>query len=284
MKQLVKLLKDPFLHFFVIGAMLFVTYLWLNPNTLADDSEIVVNADRIEQLRTRFERTWGRAPSYDELTGIIDNFVVEEILYRQALAMGLDSNDSVIRRRLRQKMEFLTMEAIRLEQPSTADLTQYLVQNPGQFQTPARFSFEQIYINTDQPAAHWKAQIDVVQKQLLNGAPATGSNSLIPKRFEETSDHEIDSLFGAGFADGLAKLTLDQWSDPLQSGLGLHIIRLTAYQPARLPTLASVQEAVTREWRNARNLQMKTDLMERLKANYTIVIELEQPHQNEGDS
>ncbi|MCP5016545.1 MAG: hypothetical protein GY938_14960 [Ketobacter sp.] len=279
-----KLLKEPFFHFVVIGALLFVTYLWVNPASMADDAEIVVDAGRIEQLSARFERTWNRKPSEEELKGIIDNFIVEEILYRQALAMGLDSNDSVIRRRLRQKLEFLTMEAISLEEPSEADLQHYLEEKPELFQTAARFSFEQVYINTDQPENNWKAQVDVVKEQLHKGEQVAGSRSVIPVQFEQVTDFEINRIFGNGFAEHLAEVPLDQWSEPLRSGLGVHLVRISAYQSATLPPLAAVQKEVLREWRNSRNQQMKAQLLEQLRTNYTIVIESERRSSQEGRS
>ncbi|RLT99995.1 MAG: peptidyl-prolyl cis-trans isomerase [Ketobacter sp.] len=279
-----KLLKDPFLHFFIIGALLFATYLWINPESMADDTEIVVDAGRIEQLRSRFERTWKRAPSDEELKGLIDNFIVEEILYRQALAMGLDDNDSVIRRRLRQKLEFLTMEAMHIEEPSADELQQYLEQNPELFQTSARFSFEQIYINTDQPIQNWKAQVATIQERLQKGEQVTGSRSLIPQTFELATDFEIDRVFGHGFAASLAKQPLDQWSDPLVSGLGTHFVRINTYQPATTPPLMSVEKEVLREWRNTRNQKMKAELLEQLKAKYNIVIESASQSLVEGKS
>lgn len=280
----VKLLKDPFLHFVVIGALLFVTYLWVNPASMADHREIVVDAGRIEQLIARFERTWNRAPSDEELKGIIDNFIVEEILYRQALTMGLDNNDSVIRRRLRQKLEFLTMEATSLEEPSDTELQQYLEQNPEQFQTAARFSFEQIYIKIDQSKGGIKAQVEIIQERLRKGEQVTGARSLIPERFEQVTDFEVDRIFGNGFAKSLEKLPLDQWSEPLTSGLGTHLVRISAYQPAEIPPLVSVQKEVLREWRNTRNQQMKAQLLEQLRANYTIVIESERLSPQQGGS
>ena len=284
MKLLRPLLKDPFLHFFIIGALLFVSYLWINPTSMADDNEIVVDAGRIEQFRARFERTWNRAPTDAELQGIIDNYIVDEILYRQALSMGLDNNDSVIRRRLRQKLEFLTMEAISLEEPSEADLQQYLEQNPEQFQSAARFSFEQVYINTDQPADQWQSQVAIIQEQLRKGEQVTGSRSLIPASFQQATDFEIDRIFGSGFAASLAKLPLDKWSDPLASGLGVHFVRLSSHQPSTIPPLVSVQKEVLREWRNTRNQQKKAELLEQLKANYSIVIESERRSLSEGRS
>ncbi|MGB1061154.1 MAG: peptidyl-prolyl cis-trans isomerase, partial [Ketobacter sp.] len=219
-----------------------------------------------------------------ELKGIIDNFIVEEILYRQALTMGLDNNDSVIRRRLRQKLEFLTMEATSLEEPSDTELQQYLEQNPEQFQTAARFSFEQIYIKIDQSKGGIKAQVEIIQERLRKGEQVAGARSLIPERFEQVTDFEVDRIFGNGFAKSLEKLPLDQWSEPLTSGLGTHLVRISAYQPAEIPPLVSVQKEVLREWRNTRNQQMKAQLLEQLRANYTIVIESERLSPQQGGS
>ena len=160
----VKLLKDPFLHFVVIGALLFVTYLWVNPASMADHREIVVDAGRIEQLIARFERTWNRAPSDEELKGIIDNFIVEEIHYRQALTMGLDNNDSVIRRRLRQKLEFLTMEAT-------------MAPNPG---SPAQKGPDFRYCCPQNTPRAWKGR-QKIKIQKLSGNPGVKKVDCRPK-------------------------------------------------------------------------------------------------------
>ncbi len=270
---MMRVLREPLLHFLLLGAGLFLVYLWVNPQTLADDSKVVIDQGRVLQLTTRFERTWSREPTAQELQTLIDNFIVEEVLYRQALAMGLDTNDSVIRRRLRQKMEFLAVDAMDLYEPTTEQLQTYLEQHPQRFMRDAVFSFEQIYIHTDRPAEALQRRIQQVQQQLRQGDTVTGTHSLLPSRVEQTPASQVDRSFGSGFAAQLQNLRVNQWSDPIQSGLGVHFVRLRAVQPAALPALADVRDHVRREWQNTKNQQLKTALLEELKSQYTIIIE-----------
>lgn len=267
------LIKEPLLHFLVAGAMLFGLYAWVNPDSTQDSSQILVDSNRIDLLASQFQRSWNRPPTQTELQGLIDNFIVEEILYRQALAMGLDSDDNVIRRRLRQKMEFLTLDTIELKEPSDQELKTFLNDHSDQFQTPAIYSFEQFYIGDVAAEELASGQLKEIQSKLEQGLTVESTPSLLPSLFTDTPAFEIDRQFGQGFAKALQQLPIDQWSPPIQSGLGIHFVRITSYQPPSLPELSAVRSQVIREWQNAENQKLKASLLEKLKASYTIVIE-----------
>lgn len=266
-------LREPLFHFLLIGAALFALYAWVNPGALRDGNTIIVSQSRLEALSARFQRAWNRPPSSEELQQLVDNFIVEEIFYRQALELGLDGNDEVIRRRLRQKMELLMADSAELLKPTDRQLTDFLQQHPDRFERDPVFSFEQVYIGDDIPAQSLQQHIASIQQLLDAGESVKGSPSLLPPQFTEVQAFHVDRQFGQGFAEQLLAQPLNQWSEPLRSGLGLHLVRISARQPARLPTLAEIHAEVKREWQKAKSRQLQTTMLDNLKANYNIVIE-----------
>lgn len=266
-------LKEPLLHFLLIGAALFVLYAWVNPEALRDENTIIVSQSRLQALSDRFQRAWNRPPTEAERQQLVDNYVLEEIFYRQALALGLDSNDEVIRRRLRQKMELLVADSADLLEPTDAQLTDFLHQHPDRFERDPVFSFEQVYIGDEIPARTLQHHIAELQQQLRTGEQVKGSPSLLPRQFTGVQAFHVNRQFGQSFAAQLLALPLNQWSEPLHSGLGLHLVRVTARQPAYLPSLAEIRGEVKREWQKEKSRQLQASMFDNLKANYTIVIE-----------
>ena len=275
LRTLKQWLKEPLLHFILIGAGLFGLYGLVNPEAMQGRDTIIVGQDRIGLLKTRFERTWSRSPSNEELNALIDNFVIEEIFYRQALSMGLDVNDVVIRRRLRQKMELLMDASRDVLMPGDDELVAYMMDHRRQFERPDAFNFEQIFLSTDVSQASLKQRIQNIEQQLSEGGRVQGSLSMLPRQFEQATVMQIDRLFGQGFAEQIENLPLNQWRGPLRSGMGLHFVRVSQYTPAVLPDLAEIRTHVVREWQNAKSAQLKTVMLERLKDGYTIIIEAE---------
>ncbi|MEE2733350.1 MAG: peptidylprolyl isomerase [Pseudomonadota bacterium] len=263
--------KEPILHFLFIGAVLFGLYGWLNPGANSSTGEIRVDQGRIDQLVAQFEKSWQRPPSADELQLLIDDFIVEEIFYRQALSLGLDSNDRVIRRRLRQKMEFLTTEAARFYEATDAELSAYLQRHPDKFESGSQFSFEQVFFKGQEPQL--ATRIQAAEQALRANLPVTGDATLLPGVVPLSPAYDIDSRFGDGFSAQLESLAIGQWSAPIQSEYGVHLVKLLARQAPRLPSLAEIRPTVEREWRNHKNQEVKSAMIERLKSGYSIVVE-----------
>ncbi|MFV8820009.1 peptidyl-prolyl cis-trans isomerase [Haliea sp. E17] len=274
MSSISRILKEPLLHFLAMGALLFVLYAWVNPGQGGGEQTIVVDAGRIALLRAHFERTWNRPPSATEMQALVDNFVVEEIFYRQALELGLDQNDEVIRRRLRQKVEFITADALALYEPSEAELADYLQAHPDKFRHDAVYSFEQLYFSPDHGAGDaLRQRVTAAREALLAGESVSGDTTLLPRAMSAASASQVDRNFGEGFAESLDALTPGEWSQPLASGLGLHLVRLTARQPAYLPQLDAVRAEVQREWQRERNEQAREALVADLKSGYKVIVE-----------
>ena len=267
-------LREPLLHFLIIGAVLFLLFgLARGRGSGEAEDEVVVSAGRIGQLANIFARTWQRPPTREELEGLIDDFVLEEVYYRQAVAMGIDRDDTVIRRRLRQKLEFLTDDAATMAEPTEEELAAYLAANGDALRRPTTYTFEQIYIN---PEAHGEGLEDFVEKQLAalrTGQVPVGGGGLLPPSFEEASSQQVDGSFGTGFAATLDDLSTGKWQGPVESGLGLHLIRLASRTESRLPELSDIRPLVEREWANERRLENRRRMNERLVEAYEVVIE-----------
>ncbi|WP_371377921.1 peptidyl-prolyl cis-trans isomerase [Thalassotalea aquiviva] len=264
-------IREPLFHFLLIGVALFILYSVVNPEQ-GGDKRIVVDDGRINHLSAMFEKNWNRQPSEQELKKIIDDYVLEEIYYRQALEMGIDKNDVMIRRRLRQKMEFFTSAAASMVEPETVELEAYLHQNADKYRTDNRYSFEQIYISTDRSHTKLTTKITQIQKALQQSYMPRGDASLLPNKVDQASAFNVDRSFGKDFSHKLDTLALNEWSEPLTSGLGVHFVKVTARQAGGLPSLQDVQEQVTRDWMYQKTQILRADIERKMLDEYDVIV------------
>ena len=277
--MLKSLAREPLVHFLLLGALLFVLDAWLRPTASAGE-EIVVSEARIRNLAQNFRRTWQRPPTRDELSGLIDSHIREEVLYREALALGLDRDDTIIRRRLRQKVEFITEEAAALAKPSDEELARYLADHADAFSVDPRVSFAQVYLDRARRGAGLEAEVGRLLDR-LNGAgdaldPARVGDGLmlLAPSYENTSQTEIARLFGDGFAQALVAQPTGRWVGPIESGYGVHLVRVDRLMPGGTPALDEVRPLVEREWANARRQELGEAYYEKLRAKYTIRVQM----------
>ena len=271
-------LREPLLHFIVLAAALFALNAWLAPAASNIKGEIRVSAQRVHSLAENFRRTWQRPPTPQELDALVADYVREDVLVREALALGLDRDDTIVRRRLRQKMEFISEEAAGLVQPTDQELTGYLEAHPDAFRSEAVFTFTQVFID---PAKRGKA-VDAEARQLLamlrqkNATDVTTLGdrlTLLDSRYEAIQQRDVAKLFGKGFTDALIEQPTGRWSGPIASGYGLHLVRVDSATRTAMPTLEQVRPVVEREWRNAKRKEVGDALYERLSKQYRIVID-----------
>lgn len=275
-----RLLREPLLHFLLLGAALFLLYARFGDmDTTPSRERILVDEADLSRLSQQFQRTWMRPPTRAELEGLAEDFVKEEILYREALALGLDQDDPVIRRRLRQKMEFLNADLTEL-QPTDTDLEAYLQANPEAFRRPPRFSFRQIFLNPRQSAADARQRANHLMTRLNSGPAldadlgALGDPTLLPSEMDQATTRQVSGAFGADFADALTHAEPGGWSGPYSSAYGLHLVQLTAREPGSLPTLAEVRAAVEREWDHERRQKADAHFYQALRDRYSVEIRL----------
>lgn len=269
-----KLLREPLLHFLLIGAALFAVFEMVNDRSPGNsDNHIVVSAGRIAQLENIFTKTWQRSPTVEELKGLVDDFILEEIYYRQAVAIGIDRDDTVIRRRLRQKFEFLTDDMAAAAIPGVEELASYLAANPDIFMRDTTYTFEQVYINADRPGVDLESKVASKLSALRDGKAVEGDSGLLPTFFNQIPRRAVDSNFGSDFSTRLDLLPLKEWHGPIESGLGLHLIRMGTRGEGTLPELAEIRPIVEREWAHDKRLETRRIINEQLLNDYEVVIE-----------
>lgn len=268
-----KLLKEPLLHFMLIGAGLFGLYAWVNPEEENDAEKIVVSEGRIEQLVSVYQKTWQRPPSENELKAMIDDYVLEEIYYRQAVAMGIDQDDTIIRRRMRQKLEFLTGDVLMSTEVSDADLEKYLSEHPDKFSKDAVYTFEQVYINPQKHEGTIAEYLKQTKAKLVAGEDVASDSYFVAREQKALPAWKVDREFGANFAAKLSELEAQTWSEPLNSGLGVHFIKVTKLEAGTVSKLADVREQVKREWLYDEKLERRRSFNEKFLEQYDVVIE-----------
>lgn len=262
--------RQPLVHFLVAGAAIFALNELRDPPEPAGSNRIVVTVAAVERMAGLWQKTWGRPPSEAELQALVRDYIKEEIYYREALRLGLDVNDTVIRRRLRQKMEFMTDTDAEALDPDKATLQAFYEQNADRYSKSPVFDFEQIYFSAENAD-----RIAPAIKALRSG---TGSQSLgdpisLPAAMTTADESAIARTFGSAFYAGLQSLELDAWSGPVTSGFGQHLVKISRKEPARRLTLDEALRAVENDWRAAQRIASLEAAFEELRAGYEIEIE-----------
>ena len=271
-------LREPLLHFLLIGAALFLLFHFLSGGRSDAPREIVVGEARVEALAENFAKTWMRPPTAQELKGLADDYVAEEVYYREAIAMGLDRDDTVIRRRLRQKMEFISEDVASAVQPTDAQLQQYLEQHADKFVRAPRLTFQQVFFSGEKRGQDASRDAERLLAELQAGrGPANaldaGDPTLLPAAMESASSQEIANTFGSEFAAKVEEAPVGQWAGPFESGYGMHIVRVDQRDPGVMPTLADIRPLVEREWASEQRTRTNRELLDKLLAKYEVRIE-----------
>lgn len=273
-----RILREPLLHFIVLGALLFAVYASVSRGAGASVQDVIVSQSRISHLATMFSRSWRRAPSPAELSDLVDDYVREEILYREARAMGLDNDDPVIRRRLRQKLEFLAEDVAAQRVPTDDELNSLLQNEPERFRTESRYSFRHVFLDPDRHRGRLSEAQEDLRKALTEMSEGTepaeiGDRFLLGLSFSDMPANELTRLFGMNFAEQLARTPAGSWEGPLQSSYGAHFVRVTSREQGRLPLLDEARATLVREWHERERVNSDTEAFARLRSRYRVVIE-----------
>jgi hypothetical protein len=255
MQTFTRLLREPLLHFLAIGLALFTAYALLSSGVNGGDGSerIAVTAAEIGWLKQNFQARWLRPPTETELRGLVDDYVRQEVLYREALAMGLDSNDEVIRRRMVQKIEFMTEDLAAQAQPTEAELQTYFQENLDDYLIPERRSFTHIYFDLDRSGQDAVDRAEQLLAELRAAGVEDIDASVLGDRFMLEHDYQIQSrveverAFGQRFAASLFELSPGEWQGPIASGYGLHLVQVTEVRKGEVPELAAVRDEVLRD-------------------------------------
>jgi peptidyl-prolyl cis-trans isomerase C len=262
-------LGEPLVHFLFGGALVFAFFAWRGEAVDPESRSIIVTVDTAGQLAARFEQTMQRAPTPAEMDGMIRDYIREEVYYREAIRLGLDADDSVIRRRLRSKMEYLARAQAEAAVPRDAELQAWLDMNPPRYAADGQYSFDQIFLGIGPE----EEEPTIVKLRFGNDWQALGKPITLPKRIERAGLVEVERQFGSQFAGALVKLKKDEWSQAIQSGFGYHLVRVREVSAATQPKLADVRQRVENDWRAATAKAREAKAYQLLLDGYDIKIE-----------
>ncbi|MFM5923659.1 MAG: peptidyl-prolyl cis-trans isomerase [Novosphingobium sp.] len=265
-----RLLREPLVHFLIAGTIVFALMAGRTPDL--GERRIVVNERVVGALVSRYYDSFRRMPTKDETDGLIRDWVQDQVYYREALSLGLDQGDEVVVRRMRRKMESMAVAEAETETPTDAELQALIDKDPARYTDDPHTTFEQFYLGADTPENRLQAEHKLVQ--LRKGEPVNGVPAPIPAGFTDASGSEISGTFGDEFTLALRNVAPGPWSGPIASGLGLHLVRVTARKAPEAPVLAKVRQRVENDWRSAAINKAQGDAYARILKGYDVVIEL----------
>lgn len=279
-KTILQLSREPLFHFLLIGAGIYGVYaLYGTSEEGFTENTIVVDADRIDLFIRAWEQRWNRPPTEQELNGLINQFIREDILYREAIAMGLNKDDPITRRRMAQKLEFLTRDIASLKEPVEGELESFFEDNKDQFQDPDLITFSHVFIDPDKrgdatldDAALLLSELQVSGKFDVN-VSGLGDRFMLQNYYPQKTELEIRKQFGSGFATAVMQLEPGLWHGPVLSGYGTHLVYVNALVKAPAPVFVDVQDSVFENWQAQQQEEFNEEFFESLKSRYEIVIE-----------
>ncbi|MBK6288500.1 MAG: peptidyl-prolyl cis-trans isomerase [Gammaproteobacteria bacterium] len=274
---ILKVFRDPLLHFLLLGGALFLLYFSLNDAPIeSNPASIVVDEARMRVIAEQFGRVWMRQPTREEMQQLVEDHVKEEILYREGVALGLDKDDLVIRRRLRQKLEFLYSDLSEVAPASDAQMQAYLDLHQDRYRQPATISFSQVFIRTDDASHDPRARADHLLA-ILNDPQAShdeladaGDTGLLPRQMANESLAGVTRLFGEKLAQQITAAPIARWSGPYVSDYGLHLVQVSEFQPGRVSTLAEVRASVERDLGAERSAEANNRFYQALRKRYDV--------------
>ena len=264
-------LREPFVHFLALGALLFVLHAAVAPSGLADsDKTVRITQGDVRRIAAAWELQWRRPPTENELANLLREHVREEILYREALALGLDRDDSIVRRRLAQKMEFLSQDTATEQEPTEAQLREFFDAHGEQFRTPANATFSHIYFSPDKRGPDVRQDAAQALTRLRAGESIPGDPFMLQSRYAERTEEQIAGLFGQAFAESVFDLPTSSWQGPVESGYGLHLVRVEAKNEARPTSFNGAEADVRAAWFEQARSEANDLLYRRLRQDYSI--------------
>ncbi len=279
-ERIVILIREPLFHFLIIGVLLYCLYgLFANQATNEPDNTITVTAAQIDWLEQTWQKRWNRPPTSKERQGLIDAYVKESIMYRQALAIGLDRDDTIIRRRLAQKLEFLTRDLTEIISPSKEELRTYFDMHQDKYQIPASLSFGHVYFSTDkrqeQTVADAQEALAKLQseKGLTQSFKDMGDPFMLQQYYPDKTEQEILRLFGSEFSQKTFQFPVGQWSGLVESAYGLHVVYVHDHTESTMPNLADIQDRVLQDWVDDKRREVNEKFYASLLSRYEVIVE-----------
>ncbi len=275
----IRLLREPLAQFLLIGLLIFLAYRVFNPGASQTGAsyQIVLTTEDLRQLQDTFAAQWQRAPTSEEMRGLEESKIREEILYREALLLGLDKDDVIIKRRLAQKMQFLAEDIAASHEPSTEELKAWYAKNSSGFALPSRFSFRHLYFSPDRRKHAHDDAIEALAKikgepEESKSAAALADRFMFQDYYADRTPEELEKELGSQFASAIQKLMPRSWQGPVESGYGWHLVFVDSVIPGRIPVFEEVEADVKTAWLAAQKQQAWQKAYEEMRAKYSIVL------------
>jgi len=271
-------LREPLLHFLIVGALMFGAYHWLNRGAAgaAAPRQIVITTDDLLQMRIAWRAQGRPEPTPQQMQGMVETRVREEVLYREALAMGLQTEDVIVKRRLAQKMDFLAEDLSSLREPTPEELRQWFRTQQAEFAMPPRASFRHLFFGFDQRGAHAGDDAAAALAR-IGGKPADaeglpGDAFPLQGSYADRTPEQVAADFGGPFAQSLFAVKPGAWSGPIESGFGWHLVFVEALTPGRVPDFDEIESEVRASWQNKQRAELKRMAYEVMRAKYSVVL------------
>ena len=273
-------LREPLLHFLLIGAALFGIYNFTQTGRTgpAPSTQIQLTLDELAQLALQFQSQWRRQPTGEEFQRLVENKVQEEVLYREALAMGLDKDDTIVRRRMAQKMQFLAEDVAAAREPTTAELRAWYEKNRAAFAQPSRVSFRHLYFSPDRRGARARDEATKAlgslagQPQDAKLAPSLADRFMFQGYYHDRSPEQLGKEFGPQFAQAVVGLPPGAWQGPIESGLGWHLAFVDTVTPGRVPAFEEIEPDVKTAWFAEQKAMAWDKAYKEMRAKYTVLL------------
>jgi peptidyl-prolyl cis-trans isomerase C len=275
-----RLLREPLIHFLLIGALLFAVNRYVQPTSMGAPSskQIQLSLDDLGQLVMLFQSQWRREPTAQELSRLVENKVQEEVLYREGLAMGLDKDDTIVKRRMAQKLQFLAEDVAAAREPNTAELKSWFEKNRNKFALSSRVSFRHLYFSPDRRGTRAR---DDAEKALakLAGQPqdeklaaSLADPFMFQDYYRDRAPDYLGKEFGPQFAQAVAKLAPGSWQGPVESGFGWHLVFVDTVIPGRVPAFEEIEPDVKTAWLGEQKVQAWEKAYKAMRAKYTVLL------------
>ncbi len=275
-----KFLREPLVQFLFLGGLIYLAYALVTPQSEEDNSRtILVSASRVQWMQDSWQKRWNRLPTKQELDGIIQQYIKETVLYNEAIKMGLDKDDGVIRRRLAQQVEFLAKDLVVYTPPAQADLEKYYKEHLDQYKPDVSYSFTQVYFDPDKRGestlddANKVKEKLVAQASMLQNVEGLGDDYMKANYFEANTPMEIRKNFGSGFAESLMELEAGKWHGPVLSGFGTHLVFVNEIISPPVPPFDEIKARVLEDWIEQKRESLNEEFYEALEDYYTIIVE-----------
>lgn len=273
-------LREPLLQFLLVGVLLFVVWRAVSPESYARSptNRIVLTDDDLKQLTTTWVMAGRAPPSPQQMQRLVDDKVREEVLYREALALGLDKDDTIVKRQLARKMEFLAEDVSKLGEPKPGELKAWFEKNGERFALPPRVSFRHVYFSPDRRGAMVRADAKRALSQLAGkpmdaaGIAAVGDPFMFQQFYGDRPFDEIARQFGPSFARALVQLTPGGWAGPIESGYGWHVVFSESLTPQRIPDYEEIESDVKAAWVEERREEVRARMFQAMRARYEVVL------------